>query len=431
MSGLIREYFPKDYSFFDFHLTSENPQLLETAEALVDELGLKTGRKDNVKVDFMVSLLANVFQGGLNQKMKAISRTPEYYSSIPESEKLPAQSSTVVTTTLNALIKEQYIIQFKGQKYEGKQGELTKINATDKLMNRLSFLRNSDLVYLHPKETIVLRNDAGESIEFPITEQVKQMQDDLTAYNELLGDTEVSLAEITGEESIDFQDTLIRYTSYDKRSGLKDLVLKKMQIRRIFNLDFENGGRLYGGIENLPSQLRPRILVNGKTTVELDYSAYQLRMVYHKNNIKYTRDGYSVAEGYTEDLREIYKLIALITFNSQDELSCLKAISSELRKTGLDEILGGSTHGVIKPMMSKWQAAHPRIRQDFYSGIGLELQAIDSGIANSVLKHFREKGILVLSVHDSFLIEKELEKELRRVMRKSYHDIFGFYPVIK
>ena len=81
--------------------------------------------------------------------------------------------------------------------------------------------------------------------------------------------------------------------------------------------------------------------------------------------------------------------------------------------------------------MTNWINAHEPISRYMYSGIGLALQKTDSDIANCILKKFRECGVLVLSVHDSFVIEATRVKELRRVMRSCYRDKFGFYPVIK
>ena len=105
--------------------------------------------------------------------------------------------------------------------------------------------------------------------------------------------------------------------------------------------------------------------------------------------------------------------------------------SNELKGSALLVRTGGLTDAVIRPMLQKWVNAHPQLQQYMYSGIGLSLQAIDSDITNNVLKHFQKRGVLVLSVHDSFLIESDLEKVLKKVMRSVYQAKFDFYPVIK
>lgn len=52
MLGLGNEYHPQDYWFFDFRLTSNNTDLRRLAASLLDDLGLKTGRLDEAKLDF-------------------------------------------------------------------------------------------------------------------------------------------------------------------------------------------------------------------------------------------------------------------------------------------------------------------------------------------------------------------------------------------
>jgi len=55
----------------------------------------------------------------------------------------------------------------------------------------------------------------------------------------------------------------------------------------------------------------------------------------------------------------------------------------------------------------------------------------DSEIANDIIKHFTSQEIFVMCIHDSFIIEKQYENELRKKMIKLYKDKIGFNPVIK
>lgn len=93
MLGLKNEYHPQDYWWFDFRLTSNNTDLRRLAARLVDELGLKTGRLDEAKLDLMVCILANLFQASLTWKCLAISRRPEWYARIPDDVRLPCFES--------------------------------------------------------------------------------------------------------------------------------------------------------------------------------------------------------------------------------------------------------------------------------------------------------------------------------------------------
>ncbi len=69
-----------------------------------------------------------------------------------------------------------------------------------------------------------------------------------------------------------------------------------------------------------------------------------------------------------------------------------------------------------KQLQEAVRARHAPIADYFGSGIGLKLQRIDSDIAEDVMMHFVDRDILVLPVHDSFLIDARHEAALREKM---------------
>ncbi|MBK6507298.1 MAG: hypothetical protein IPG02_16990 [Ignavibacteria bacterium] len=364
-------------------------------------------------------------------------KAPEWYALIPADEKLPIHSSKFVVSTLDTMVEHGLIVQYLGQHYDSKdeltnknKSELTKIHPTDYLKQQLNFLTIDELVYVLKDGEIILRDSEGVSIPFDDTPDIVSMRNDLVAYNDLLGQSEIQLAGLVSDDRSLHTDYLLRNTYYNYNNA-RNVRLRPMRVRRIFNVDFDHGGRFYGGIENMPSGLRPKLTINGQPTVELDFASYQLRMLYHKVGIDYRRDAYAVAAGYRPEHRDIYKSIVLIALNAENEFNCLAGIRNDLWEKGLDNLIGGTDDVRIKPLLTNLINAHAPISEYMYSGIGLELQRTDSDIANCVLKKFRERGVLVLSVHDSFVIEAARVKELKRVMRSCYLVKFGFYPVIK
>lgn len=430
MSGLINEYRPQKYSLFNFRLTSRNTELRRLAEALVEELGLKTGRLDEVKVALMISILSNLKLGSYTYKCCAISRRPDWYANILPMFKLPIHSFKFVVQALDALVEDDLIVQYLGQHFESGTQELTKIHASDQLSDKLEFLNNSDLEYIRSDVAIELRDKNGRPEEFETNEKIELMENDICDYNKLLEKTEVKLEGLTRGDISDNTDYLLRNTYYNFEY-VQDLILRPMSVRRIFNIDFEHGGRFYGGIENMPSVLRPKVTINGLPTVEYDYSSFQLRMLYHLENIDYRKDAYLISKSDAPELREIYKLIALISLNAKDELTCIKGISDELRKSGLGHVIGGNEHNRIKPLLESWRKVHANLDKYFFSGIGLWLQTKESGITNNILKHFLAQGELVLSVHDSYLIQATKGAKLKKAMKTFYRDVLNYSPVIK
>ena len=68
---------------------------------------------------------------------------------------------------------------------------------------------------------------------------------------------------------------------------------------------------------------------------------------------------------------------------------------------------------------------HKPIADHFYTGIGKELQKIDSDMAEDVMLHFAKMGVPVLPIHDSFACHQGYEKELQDAMSKAFKDRFG------
>ena len=60
------------------------------------------------------------------------------------------------------------------------------------------------------------------------------------------------------------------------KDKLQPVNLSKRTLRRVFGRgSFERGGRFYGGWwQNIPSAYRSVISINGKPTIEMDYSQY-------------------------------------------------------------------------------------------------------------------------------------------------------------
>ena len=74
---------------------------------------------------------------------------------------------------------------------------------------------------------------------------------------------------------------------------------------------------------------------------------------------------------------------------------------------------------------------HAPIADKFHSEAGIKLQRRESDIALSIIRNLKEKGIVCLPVHDSFIVDVEREDELRSEMNSVYKLMFGYDPIIK
>jgi len=68
---------------------------------------------------------------------------------------------------------------------------------------------------------------------------------------------------------------------------------------------------------------------------------------------------------------------------------------------------------------------HAPIKQYLNSGIGIELQYVESQIMAQVMKHFAGRDRLALPVHDSIIVDIRDEAEADKVMADAYRSVTG------
>ncbi len=206
-----------------------------------------------------------------------------------------------------------------------------------------------------------------------------------------------------------------------------EVVLDHEHLRRIFNLEsWKLGGRAYGAYHQsmLRKPMRKNILIDGQQTVEIDYSAFHIRMLYHWERIDYTKDPYLECEG--PEMRDIYKAVGLIAINTTAKKAS-GAIRKELDKRGLEPPKRDKPYASL---VSRFRETHPDIEHHLFSGIGRTLQNIDSMIMNAILVRLMDNDILGLPVHDSVIVQHQHEAFTREVMTQDYKKEMGFKPRI-
>ena len=214
------------------------------------------------------------------------------------------------------------------------------------------------------------------------------------------------------------------------KQGISELIfrLKYESCHRVFNKSsFKNGGRFYGASHlDIPSHMRGFIRINGEPVVELDYDALHVVMLYHLRgiDIDLAQDPYDMIVG-AED-RTIKKIALLTAINAPTEAKAIKGI----RKTLVDDGITGDIlkNKALKSLLARAKLAHTDIADDIASGKGIELQNIDSRIADAILTNLMAENIPALPVHDSFVVPQQYEGLLRRQMVDEYEKILGFKP---
>lgn len=196
--------------------------------------------------------------------------------------------------------------------------------------------------------------------------------------------------------------------------------LPPFRLRRIFNRgSFELGGRFYGGpwIE-LPSEDRPALLIDGEEVVELDFSAFHPRLIYQLEGkpLPSDADPYAVQGWEGEERRGWAKTAFQKIVNSQPGARIYKpqdVPTSKIGKGGWQKLIADLTRN------------HAEISGWLRSGRGLELQRIDSDMAEWIMLAMLDQGICCLTIHDNFIVPRSHEHHLRQAMMQGYHEVLA------
>jgi hypothetical protein len=192
--------------------------------------------------------------------------------------------------------------------------------------------------------------------------------------------------------------------------------LHNIHLHRVFNNGrWNHGGRFYGGWwQMLNGSDRARILIDGETTVELDYRSFQPRICFHLSGQPLPLDGdpyvipgvdASVYRGATK--QAFAQLLSVGPGVKIKRAGPMKALFPD---------------GSYAAFVEQVEAGLGDIRPWLRAGRGMELQFIDSEIADSVIAALTEQGIPCLPVHDSFVVPSSAEETLGRIMCEAYRD---------
>ena len=247
------------------------------------------------------------------------------------------------------------------------------------------------------------------------TQDVLKMQENLYQINTFLSKQCITL-DLNDKQLYKLQDEV-----RGKDKGKELLDLRRIQLVRIFSRgSLEKGGRFYRGWwQGIPSMHRPHIRINGKKTIEVDYSGMHLRMLYAlcKVDFPYDKDPYDIGledwEGKEDFRRKVIKKAFNAILNDEEGSYKLKAEDEKVLGLSNDEF-----HQKLKD-------THPKIYEEIQSDIGLKLQKIDSDIAEEVLLQLTSLSIPCLPVHDSFIVSASNELLLIDLLKNAFRKHLG------
>jgi hypothetical protein len=268
-----------------------------------------------------------------------------------------------------------------------------------------------------------------DPVDYKDTRATNDMLKVVSKYNLLLDHTYI---DIDGEcITVDDREELLASSkAYQrKRKDLK-LNLTRKRVYRVFNnKSFKNGGRFYGAWwMGCPDVLRKYIYLDGKPTVEMDYSGIHIHLLYALRGINYAelkQDSYSLIEN--DPNRSLNKLLMLTAINAENDKAAVNSTYKQLVDDGRhhDYELGEHPKLKLHEILGQLKLKHAPIADDIASNKGIVLQFYDSCIIEKLIKYYTNKSIPILTVHDSVICQAHISKFVKDRMVKFYCDLLN------
>ncbi len=387
----------------------------------------------NTIAQLMIALYQVYWVFPIGSGKVSVPMTAGHYSgSSSKQGHVPNYSFRNVTKVMKVLEDRKWIRREQGNKIRG----VTRICAFGDLIKIFNMigLRWFPQIPIPEKDLIVLRNyrnpegktkkEKGSKInvELPESDVLDRYSSSLYQYNQFL--TKHCIAFDLDDDQLDQLGQVMEKGSLGSENEWSEqkesyLDLSRLQLRRIFARgSMEKGGRFYGGWwQSIPSIYRPHITIDGLKTCEIDYSSMSLRIIYAEQGvvIPVMDDLYDIGlpdwQGTNDPRRKPIKTFINAILNDE---------SGRYSLSNKNQKIVGISHNELK---QKVHARHKGIAYLFNSGIGLHTQFIDSQIAELVMHEMMGDGILVLPIHDSFVVRAGYEQWMSVVMEGAFHQI--------
>lgn len=316
----------------------------------------------------------------------------------------------------------------------GFEGRLTRMRAAEKLQLLFTLIKlpHDAILFNHLREPLELRqkddtDNTNEKVEYEETLETIRMRASLQRYNALLARCHIDICSL--EEPL-----VERTVSSGKAAGRKQLLAidrRNIFVKRVFNNgSWEKGGRYYGGWwQGIGKHLRHNITINNKPTIEIDFKAMHVALLFAATEQKAEFDPYFLEErllfrSSPKEQRAFVKQLVLVALNSHSKQQAFRAFRSDQPKGSQLKHLKDAQLDVL---LTTFTSKHPQIEPYICSGKGLELMYLDSCIAEQVIDHFTDQDIPVLCIHDSFIIQYDHVLELRTTMVKAASSVTSRY----
>mgnify|MGYP000008454251 FL=1 len=209
----------------------------------------------------------------------------------------------------------------------------------------------------------------------------------------------------------------------------------KKFVRRIFSRgDWEANGRFYGGFwQQIGSEYRHHIRINGNRTVELDYSSLHPNILLVEQGNLPCEDVYSLGTKPVLprfDLltqRKIMKMAVMMLLNAHSISKAYFALMNTYKtpKGEAKDPRSTITYSEFEKYVEAFINKHPSLENLIGKDQGIRLMYVDSQIIEAIIRNFISYKLPILCVHDSIIVEEQHVELARAEMKAATNKILG------
>lgn len=250
------------------------------------------------------------------------------------------------------------------------------------------------------------------SLDFNHDSYSREIERMMKEYNEFLNKQKI---ECEGEIISDFHLT---------RKYQVGVWSNKYQFTKYEN-PFRHGGRSGGKIANMKKELRPKIKINGKPTVQIDIPCSYLNFLYQARTGKWLeRDAYDI--GYPEKYRDVLKVWFQILLGSTSLGGAHGTLTNyyhnqandkwrKLYNSFMNEIGGKENRKEVSETIIN---DNSEVAEYFLLGKAFQthLQWLEANMVFNVAHQLSLAGIPCLTVHDEYIVPKIDADYVREIM---------------
>jgi hypothetical protein len=450
----------------NIQLWSDRPEVDAAVDAIFAEGGIRR-EHDRMKICLKVILL-NLFTCYHSDPTRYIRYSRGHRTWLTRYNCLDL-SAEQVKNAADRLIKLEYMTGILGKwSPDEKNRRQSRMRATEKLITRMKEFQVLPLmISLHPNaETIILKDEKKKIKEYEETEETHRMRAEIQTINDLLSNTLINLYMSDSdlhklqermrdgkepepqEHLLDGPDESEDEVEETPRGAI-DFTMKSLM--RVFNnSSFRHGGRLYGawwqGVPNKSRKFRKFIRINNMNTVEVDFSAIHINLIYWLNGLTVPEGDLYTLDDFPGETRDVVKRSLLTLINADSKRQGMRSIREHIngvkvrtkfvngKKKQEEKVIHKNDRIILPPgikiekIIKAFEKKHEAIKNWFFTGKGVELQYWDSQIAVEILLTLVKEGVPCLPLHDSFIVSEPQENGLRGVMSKAFHKVTGRYP---